>query len=176
MVQLRMAQQLRGRVDASDVLQEAFLDASRRLERYLKDPPMPFFLWLRYLTRQKLLELHRHHVGTKARDPRREVSLHRGAMPEATTEALAAQLLGHTSTPSEAAIRVEMQLRLQEALNSLDPLDREILALRHFEQLSNVEAARELGIAEAAASKRFIRALMKLKGILTHLGLKPDGG
>src|SRR5262245_4631571 len=148
MVELRLARGLRGRVDASDVIQEAFLDASRRLESYLQDRPMPFFLWLRFLTRQSLAALHRHHLGTKARDPRREVSLCPGPLPGATSEALAAQLLGQGSSPSEAVARSEMKLRLEEALNRLDPDEREVLALRHFEQLSNAEAARELGIGE----------------------------
>src|SRR5207244_11242581 len=100
---------------------------------------MPFFLWLRFLTAQRLLILHRRHLCTQARDAGREVSLYRGALPEASSAALAAQLVGHRTTPSEAAIRAEMQLRLQEALNSLDPVDREVLALRHFEQLTNAE-------------------------------------
>jgi len=170
MVDLRLARQLRGRVDASDVIQEAFLEASQRLADYLKDPGMPFFLWLRFLTRQCLLGLHRHHLGVKARDPRREVALYDGALPEATSESLAARLLGQITSPSQAALRAEMQLRLQEALNSLDPLEREVLALRHFEQLTNTETARELAIGESAASKRYIRALTRLKGVLLHLG------
>lgn len=171
MVDLRLHQRVRGRIDASDVVQDSLLEASRRLAEYLRDPPMPFFLWLRFLTRQRLVALHRHHLGTKARDPRREVSLYGGATPEASTEALAAQLLGHRNTPSEEVARVEMQLRLQDALNGMDPIDREVLALRHFEQLGNAEAAREMGIGEAAASKRYVRALYKLRGILTHLKL-----
>jgi RNA polymerase sigma-70 factor (ECF subfamily) len=169
MVDLRLARDLRDRVDASDVIQEAFLDAAKRLDSYLQERSMPFFLWLRFLTRQSLAALHRHHLGTKARDPRREVSLCLGPLPGATSEALAAQLLGQGSSPSEAVARSEMQLRLQEALNRLDPDEREVLALRHFEQLSNAEAARELGIAEPAASKRYIRALARMKGILAGL-------
>lgn len=176
MVQFRIARQLRGRIDASDVLQEAFLEASTRLRDYLREPSMPFFLWLRFITRQKLAALHRHHLGVKARDPRKEVAIYDGALPEATSEALAAQLLGHSSTPSEAAVRAEMQVRLQEALNCLDPLEREVLALRHFERLSNAETARELDIGESAASKRYIRALMRLKGILVHLGIDSSLG
>ena len=130
---------------------------------------MPFFLWLRFITAQKLVALHRHHLGTKARDPRREVSLHHGAWPEATSGALAAQLFGHFTTPTQAAARAELRIRFQEALNSMDVADREILALRHFEQLSNAEAARELGIQQAAASKRYTRALRRLKEIVTAL-------
>jgi RNA polymerase sigma-70 factor (ECF subfamily) len=100
------------------------------------------------------------------RDVGREVSLYRGALPAATSAALAAQLLGRDTRPSEAAVRAERSIRLQEALNSMDPLDREVLALRHFEQLSNVEAARVLGLQESAAAKRYVRALKRLREIL----------
>jgi RNA polymerase sigma-70 factor (ECF subfamily) len=169
MVALRLDQRLQGRIDASDVLQEAFLEVAARLPEYLRQPSMPFFLWLRFLTGQKLLELHRHHLGAQMRDAGREVSLHRGSLPEASSAALAAQLLGHDTRPSEAAIRAERKIRLQEALNGMDPLDREVLALRHFEHLNNAETAQVLGLQESAASKRYIRALKKLKEILTHM-------
>jgi len=169
MVALRLDQRVQSRLDASDVIQEAYLEASARLPEYLKQPAMPFFLWLRFLTGQKLHELHRRHLGVKMRDAGREVSLYRGGLPEATSAALAAQLLGHLTQPSQAAMRAEMKLQLQEALNRMDALDREVLVLRHFEQLSNAEAARVLDIQEAAASKRYIRALRRLKEILSGL-------
>jgi RNA polymerase sigma-70 factor (ECF subfamily) len=169
MVALRLDQRLQGRLDASDVIQEAYLDASARLPEYLRQPAMPFFLWLRFLTGQKLLELHRRHLGARMRDAGREVSLYRGSLPATSSAALAAQLLGHDTRPSEAAIRAERKIRLQEALNRMGPLDREVLALRHFEHLNNSEAAQVLGLAEAAASKRYVRALKKLKEILAGL-------
>jgi RNA polymerase sigma-70 factor (ECF subfamily) len=169
MVALRLDQRLQGRLDASDVIQEAYLEAMARVEEYLRQPTMPFFLWLRFLTGQKLLELHRHHLGTQMRDAGREVSLHRGSLPGVSSAALAAQLLGHDTRPSEAAIRAERKIRLQEALNSMDALDREVLALRHFEQLNNAETAQVLGLQESAASKRYIRALKKLKEILSAM-------
>jgi RNA polymerase sigma-70 factor (ECF subfamily) len=169
MVALRLDRRLQGRIDASDVVQEAFLEASNRLADYVRRPDMPFFLWLRFLTGQKVLELHRHHLGTRMRDAGREIALYRGALPEASSAALAAQLLGHDTRPSEAAIRAERKIRLQEALNSMDPLDREVLALRHFEQLNNAETAQALELPESTASKRYIRALKKLKEILTSL-------
>ena len=103
------------------------------------------------------------------RDVRREVSLHHGALPDATSAALAAQLLGHHTRPSEAAVRAEAKVRLQEALNGMDPIDREVLALRHFEQLTNAEVARVLQIKEAAAGKRYLRALGRLREILAQL-------
>src|SRR5215831_18403518 len=105
MIALRLDRRLQGRIDASDVIQEAFLEASARLPEYLQQPSMPFFLWLRFLTGQKLLELPRHYLGAQLRDAGREVSLYRGPLPETSSAALAAQLLGHDTRPSEAAIR-----------------------------------------------------------------------
>ena len=94
------------------------------------------------------------------------MSLYRGAMPEASSAALAARLLGKDSRPSEIAVRAEIKLRLQEALNRMESLDREVLALRHFEHLTNAETARVLELTERAASKRYVRALKKLKDVL----------
>jgi RNA polymerase sigma-70 factor (ECF subfamily) len=133
---------------------------------------MPFFLWLRFLAGQRLLDEHRKHLGAAARDVGREISLFQGALPETSSAALAAHLLGRLTAPSQAAIRAERKIRLQEALNNLDPIDREILALRHFEELSNTEAATVLGLDKSAASKRYARALIRLKDIL---GSMPGG-
>jgi RNA polymerase sigma-70 factor (ECF subfamily) len=170
MVQLRLDKRLQGRIDPSDVLQEAFLELSRALADYLRNPTMPFFLWLRCLTGRKLQALHRRHIGTRMRNVGREVALHGGTLPQATSESLAAQLLGRFTTPSQAALRAELQRQIQEALGTMEPLDREVLALRHFEQLSNAEAAQVLEISEAAASNRYVRALKRLKRILTDVG------
>jgi len=169
MIALRLDHRLQGRIDASDVIQETYLEAWGRLADYLRNPTMPFFLWLRFLAGQKLVTLHRHHLGVEMRDPNREVSLFRGSLPETSSAALAAQLLGHDTRPSEAAVRAELKIRLQEALNTMDALDREVLALRHFEQLTRAEIAQLLDISEAAVSKRYIRALKKLKEILIHM-------
>jgi RNA polymerase sigma-70 factor (ECF subfamily) len=166
MVQLRLDRRLQGRVDASDVLQEAFLDLARRVPEYAASPAMPFFLWLRLLTGQRLLMIHRTHLGTQMRDAGQEVSLYRGALPQASSVSLAAQLLGRMTSPSVAAVRAELQLGLQEALNSMDPLDREVLTLRHFEELSNSEVAAVLGLQKSAASNRYVRALKRLKEVL----------
>src|SRR6476620_10631 len=132
MVHLRLSRRLQGRVDDSDVLQEAFLDAGRRLSEYVADQKLPFFLWLRHLTGLKLIEIHRRHLGTQLRDADREVTLHRGGLPEADSMSLAAHLLGQLTTPSQAAVKAEMRLIVQEALNGMDPVDREVLALKHF--------------------------------------------
>ena len=169
MVALRLDRRLQGRVDPSDILQESFIDAARRLPEYAKNPSMPFFIWLRRLTGQRLMEQHRRHLGAQARDATREVSLYQGAFPEATTADLAANLLGHLTSPSQAVIRIEQRRRLQEALDSLEPIDREILVLRHFEQLSNGEVSEVLSLDKSAASKRYIRAMERLKDILVAL-------
>jgi RNA polymerase sigma-70 factor (ECF subfamily) len=169
MVALRMDPRLQGRLDPSDVVQESYIDAARRLPEYTKNPAMPFFIWLRWLVGQRLMEQHRRHLGAQARDASREVSLYHGALPQATAADLAANVLGDLSTPSQAAIRVEQIKRLQEALESLDPLDREILVLRHFEQLTNGEVAQVLNLDKSTASKRYTRALVRLKDVLVSM-------
>jgi RNA polymerase sigma-70 factor, ECF subfamily len=169
MVDMRLDWGLRSRLDASDVIQDAYLEVAGRLEEYLRNPTLPLFLWLRLVVGERLTTLHRQHLGTQMRDARREVSLYRAALPEASSAALAARLLGKHTSPTQAAVRAERLLRVQEALNSLDPLDREVLSLRHFEQLSRAETARVLGIAEAAAAKRYIRALKRLKQTLADM-------
>jgi RNA polymerase sigma-70 factor (ECF subfamily) len=169
MVAFRLDQRLQGRIDPLDVIQDAYLEASEHRAEYTRLPGVPFYLWLRGIVGNKLRELHRFHLGTQMRDAGREVSLYRGHMPEASSAALAAHLLGHATRPSEAAIRAEVKIQLQEALNSMDPLDREVLALRHFEQLEPSEAAQVLGIKEKTAGMRYLRALKRLKDILIPL-------
>jgi RNA polymerase sigma-70 factor (ECF subfamily) len=169
MVEMRLDRRLQGRVDASDVIQESFLDAARKLDDYLHEPRLPLFLWLRLVVGERLLKLHRQHLGAQMRDAGREVSLYREALPAASSAALAAQLLGKHTSPTQAAVRAERLLRLQEALNALDPIDREILSLRHFEELTRAEAAQALGIEEAAAAKRYVRALKRLKDTLAGM-------
>jgi len=126
---------------------------------------LPFFLWLRLEVGQKLVDVHRFHLGTQMRDAGQEVSLHRGALPQVTSLSLAEHLLGKLTSASQAAMRVELKLRVQEALNSMDPHDREVLILRHFEELSNAEAAHVLGIKPSAAVNRYVRALKRLKDV-----------
>jgi RNA polymerase sigma-70 factor (ECF subfamily) len=169
MVEMRLDQRLHARVDASDVIQDAYLEVATRLEEYLRDPKLPLFLWLRLVVGERLMKLHRHHLGTQMRDAGLEVSLYRGALPAASSAALAAQLLGQHTSPTQAAVRAERLLRLQEALNSLDPMDREVLSLRHFEELNRAETAQVLGIAESASAKRYLRALKRLKDTLADM-------
>ena len=173
MVELRIDARVRARLDASDVLQEAFLDVARDLDAYLADPKLPPLLWMRLHVGRRLTTLHRQHLGAKMRDAGMEISLYRDALPEASSAALASMLLGKHTSPTQAAQRAERLLRVQEALNTLDPIDREILALRHFEQLSRSETADVLGISQEAGAKRYFRALKRLKDVLSAM---PGGG
>jgi RNA polymerase sigma-70 factor (ECF subfamily) len=170
MVAFRLDGRLRGRLDPSDIIQEVYLEAWDHLGDYAQQPDTPFFLWLRGIAGNKLKELHRHHLGARMRDARREVALDAGARPDATSAALAAQLLGHLTRPSEATARAERKARLELALASMDPIDREVLALRHFEHLSPAETAEMLEIKLKAAGMRYTRALRRLKEILAGLG------
>jgi RNA polymerase sigma-70 factor (ECF subfamily) len=169
MIELRMDSRLYRRLDASDVVQDALLDIASRLDDYLTDPKVPFFLWMRLVAGERLLRLHRQHLGSKMRDIGREVSLYRSSLPAASSFALASMLLGHLSSPTQAAVRAERLLRIQDALNALDPIDREVLALRHFEQLTQAETAIALDLKPDAASKRYIRALKRMKDVLANM-------
>ncbi|HQX51526.1 MAG TPA: sigma-70 family RNA polymerase sigma factor [Planctomycetaceae bacterium] len=166
MVRLRMDRRLRSRVDPSDVLQDTWLDCERRFAEYSANPAMPFFHWLRFLTAQRLVDLHRKHLGAAMRDAGQEVLLYAGALPTASSVSLAEQLIGRLTSASHVAYRAEIQIRIQEALNSMEAVDREILALRHFEMLTNEETAHTLGLRKNAASNRYIRALKRLRQIL----------
>lgn len=169
MVHLRIDRRLLGRVDEEDVLQEAYLDVARRLSEYQADPQLPFFLWLRHMVGLKLAEVHRQHLGTQKRDAELEVSLHRGALPEANSMSLAAQLMGSFTSPSEAAAKAEVRIVVQEALNGMDPIDREILALKHFEQLTTSEIGLVLGLSKAGAGSRYLRAIKRLRSVLSQI-------
>jgi RNA polymerase sigma-70 factor, ECF subfamily len=170
MVAFRMDPRLRGRVDAADVVQDAFAEAAAHRGDYFRvSPTVPLFLWLRGVVGNKLLEVHRHHLGTRMRDARRELAPEPPAGPGDTSAALCAHLTGHLTRPSLAAVRAEVRARLAGALDAMEPTDREVLALRHFEQLSNAEAAQVLGIQERAAAKRYLRALGRLKELLSEM-------
>jgi RNA polymerase sigma-70 factor (ECF subfamily) len=163
-IHVRMDPRLSRRVSASDVIQETFLEATQRLDEYLRAPDMPFYLWLRFLALQRVKMLHRHHVGAQARDLRREVPAVGGPEPEAAgMDSLPARA---ASTPSQIFYRAEKQNILREAVDGMDPVDREVILLRHFEQLSWTEAARVLGMEETALRQRHCRALKKLKEVL----------
>ena len=169
MIKLRLDRRLQGRVDASDVLQEAYLDLAQRLPEYCREPKFPVYLWMRLVTGQRLAQVHRKHLGAAMRNAELEVSIYQKALPQASTEFLASRLLGHFTSVSQRVVRAEQQIKLQETLNSMDEIDREILALRHFEELSNDEAAKVLEIQPGTASKRYIRALRRLKEAMASI-------
>jgi RNA polymerase sigma-70 factor (ECF subfamily) len=166
MVEFRMDRRLQGRVDPSDVLQEAYLDARQRVCHYVDKPDMPIFVWLRQVALQRLVDVHRRHLAARMRDARQEVPIHRGDRSGATSASMAAQLVGHLTSPSQWAARAELIDQVENALGRMDPIDREVLALRHFEELTNNEIAEVLGITKAGASNRYVRALSRLKGVL----------
>jgi len=165
-VTLRFDPKLRPRADPSDVVQEAQMEAARRLEGYLDGPPMPFRLWLRQIAQDRLLNLHRRHVATARRAVGREQ-----ALPDRSSLVLAEQLLASGSTPSQRLGRRELGRRLGQAMIQLSESDREILLLRNYEGLSNLEVAHLLGIDSAAASQRHGRAMLRLHKVLVTNGL-----
>jgi RNA polymerase sigma-70 factor, ECF subfamily len=166
MIGLRLDPAIAARVDASDVVQEVLLEASRRLDGYLRDPAMPFHLWLRHIARDHIIDAHRRHRQAQRRGVDREQPIVPAAFADRSSLELAAQFLDQELTPASAAIQHEMQRRLHAAIGELDEDDREIVLMRHFEQMSNQEVAAVLGLSEAAASMRHLRALRRLKALL----------
>jgi RNA polymerase sigma-70 factor (ECF subfamily) len=166
MIDLRLDPAIVQRVDASDVVQEVLLEASKRLQEYLRRPAMPFHLWLRHIARDHLIDAHRRHHQAQKRGVDREQPIHRAAWADRSSLELAAQLLDQERTPASEAIQQELQRRLHEALKQLDEADREVILMRHFEELGNQEVAAALGLTEAAASMRYLRAVRRLRDLL----------
>lgn len=165
-VRRRMDPAIARRVDASDIVQDVLFDASRRLADYLRDPRVPFQLWLRQLAQDRLIDAHRRHRGAARRSLDREQSI--ASFADQSSLDLAAQLRDSELTPAAATIRHELESRLHGALERIDEEDREVLLLRHFEHLSNSEAAKLLGLSPAAAGMRHLRAVRRLKEILAE--------
>jgi RNA polymerase sigma-70 factor (ECF subfamily) len=162
MVRLHMDPRVAARVDPSDVLQEAYMDASRQIETYLREPKVAFYVWLRGLAWERLLNLRRTHVGSQRRAVGRELPL-----PEESSARLVQQLLAASdSTPSEHLLKDELQRRVRTSLEALGPSDREVILMRHFEFMSNLEVAQALGLSASGAAMRYGRAIFRLKEIL----------
>lgn len=166
MIRLRLDPKLRARVSAEDILQEAYCQVLCRLSAYCDNPSVPFHIWLRLLISQELINARRHHLGVQKRSAEVEVSINRNQLPQIDTASIARQLIGKYTSPTQAALRSEVQLTVQRALNEMDAVDREIIVLRNFEHLSNNEAAQVLGLHKAAASKRYISALKRLQAAI----------
>jgi RNA polymerase sigma-70 factor (ECF subfamily) len=169
MVNFRLHPRLQGRIDADDVLQDAWLMAVDRIGYFLRDSSHSPFIWFRMIVNQTLIDLHRRHLGAEKRSANRDVALQGGWSSESTSSCMAFQLLGHLTSPSSAYNRVELAKQLDMALQGMNEVDREVLALRHFEELTNTETARVLNMSEQAASGRYIRALGRLKQVLEVL-------
>jgi RNA polymerase sigma-70 factor, ECF subfamily len=165
MVDFRMNRQLERRVDASDVVQDVMLEASRRLADYLADPKAPFHLWLRQLAKDRIIDLHRRHKVARRRSIDREQPL-TAAYADRSSLDLGAMLKDPELTPAAATIRRELQQRFLDALDSLSEEDREILVMRHQEHLSNSDVAAALNLSQPAAGMRYLRALRRLRDVL----------
>lgn len=168
MVNFRIDRRLRSRLWPDDVLQEAYLAAQKRIHRFAEDGFTSPFVWLRLIVHQTLIDLHRQHLGTQKRNVDREVSLDGKRFANTTAASMVFQLMGDWTSPSQAAVRAERLDGVAQAIETLDTLDREVLALRHFEELTNAEVAEELGIQGKAASIRYVRALKRLKNVLSQ--------
>jgi RNA polymerase sigma-70 factor (ECF subfamily) len=166
LVHIRLDRALAGRVDASDIVQDVLLEASQRLDAFIRDAKMPFHLWLRQLARDRIIDMHRRHRVAQRRSVDRERSLATGEFADRSSMDLAAQIRDQELTPAAENIRRELERRFLAALEELDEDDRDIVLMRHYEQLGNSEVAEALGISPAAAGMRHLRALRKLRDIL----------
>ena len=167
LIQMRLDNAVARRVDASDVVQDVLFEASRRLEDYIKEPTMPFHLWLRQLARDRMIDMHRRHRVAKRRSVDREQQVTSVAHDNQSAADLMSLLKDNELTPAAASLRKEMEQRFLEALNQLEEDDREIIMMRHFEHLGNGEVAEALNLSAPAAGMRYLRAIRKLR---QHLG------
>lgn len=165
-VRFRLHPRLQGRIDADDVLQDAWLRAEQRIGSFITEASQSCFVWFRMIVTQALVDLHRRHLGADKRDARRECSIDGRWSPESTVNSLSFHLADSLPSPSSAAAKIESAEQLDGALAELSDLDREVLVLRHFEELTNSETAIVLGITEQAASMRYVRALERLRTVM----------
>ncbi len=166
MIDMRLDRRIRQRVDASDVVQDVLIDAHRRIGDYLSNPVMPFHLWLRQMAQDRLIDAHRRHRDAARRSLDREQPLVIAGTDDRSTIELAAQIWDRELTPAAAATVRELQERFAAAVEQLDEQDREVVLMRHFEQLSNSEVADALGLTPPAASMRYLRAMRRLRELL----------
>jgi RNA polymerase sigma-70 factor (ECF subfamily) len=166
MVQMRLDRKIQQRVDASDIVQEVLVEANRRLGDYLDNPVMPFHLWLRHLARDRVIDAHRRHRVSAKRSVDREQNMVAKTRADQSGIDLAVQLRDQQLTPATAATMMELRRQFEAAVQQLSDQDREIVLMRHFEQLSNQHAAQALGLSLPAASMRYLRAMRRLRQLL----------
>jgi RNA polymerase sigma-70 factor (ECF subfamily) len=169
MIELRLDRQVKRRVDASDVVQDVLVEASRRLSEYLATRKLPFHLWLRQMARDRIIDAHRRHKVAGRRSVDREQSLAAPAFADQSAIDLLGQLRDRELTPAAAATWHELEARFQAAIDRLDEPDREVIAMRHFEQLSNQDVAQTLGLTEPAAGMRYLRAMRRLRSMFDEV-------
>jgi RNA polymerase sigma-70 factor (ECF subfamily) len=167
MVQMRLDHKIRRRVDVSDVVQDVMIEANRRLQDYIANPAMPFHLWLRHIAKDRIIDAHRRHRGSQKRSVDREQALAAPGANDRSTMDLAVHLCDGELTPAAAATQREMAKRVADAVSQLGDQDGEIIIMRHYEQLTNQEVAQALGLSEPAASMRYLRAVRRLREMLT---------
>lgn len=168
LIRLRLDGRIRGKVSSSSILDQIYIEVCKRIGEYNRNSGRSFYLWLREIAGRRLEHIHREHLGEPMVDAKRELHLQRGALPEVTAASMAAQLLGDRAA-NQSVARGNMLLLLEGALNGMEPLDREIIALRNFEELTADEAAEVLGMSRAAATIRHLQAVKKLNEILASV-------
>ena len=166
-IRLRLNNRIRQREDESDILQEAYFAAANDLPRYANEPKVPVYVWLRGLVQQRLVDAHRKHMSCQKRTANRELSIHDANFPVADSYSVSHQIAANLTSPSIVASKAEMRVILQKVLEQLDPIDQEIISLRHVEGLKSSEVAKLLDINLSTASTRYLRALKKLKESLS---------
>ena len=163
MADMRLDPKIRQRVDASDIIQDVMIEANRRLASYLENPVMPFHLWLRQITQDRIIDAHRRHRVSKKRSVDLEQAPVVTSNLDHSTIQFGLQAVDSELTPAAAAISNEMQKRFEAAVEEMDSIDQEIIVMRHFERLTNQEVAQVLKLSEPAASMRYLRAMRRLK-------------
>ena len=175
-IQFRIDYRIAARISDSDVLQETYIAAAKRLPHFSKQTEMSAFLWLRLMAKQQLVDIHRQHLKAEKRDARKEMSLQPNHTSAQTSMALAVQLVGSVTAASKVIARAETIALLESSLNEMDEIDREVIALRHFEELTNIETASVLKLQPSAASKRYLRAMSRLSQLMSKFEDSQHGG
>lgn len=166
LVQVRLDRKVQRRVDVSDVVQEVMAEASKRLQKYLENPEMAFHLWLRQIAWDHIIDTYRRHRVSAKRNMDREQSMTANAGPDRSAVELAVQLCDPGMTPAAAAAQREIARRVESSIERLDEQDREVILMRHYEHLTNLEIATALGLNPPAASMRYLRAVRRLRQLL----------
>ena len=175
-IQFRIDCRITARVSDSDILQDTYIAAAKRLPHFSQQTEMSAFLWLRLLVKQQLVDIHRQHLKAEKRDARKEMGLEPYQASAQTSMALAVQLAGSITAASEVVARAETIAFLESSLNEMDETDREVIALRHFEELTNIETACVLKLQPSAASKRYLRAMSRLSKLMSEFEESQHGG